>query len=61
MTKRACVGCTAPQTNDNISREHILPEWLAAEVHQPELTLKHCRHSEDTREDELLRSHDLGS
>ena len=61
MTKRACVGCTAPLTNDNISREHILPEWLAAEVHQPELTLKHYRHSEDTREDELLRSHDLRS
>ncbi len=61
MANRACVGCTVPLTNDNISREHILPEWLAAEVYQPELSLKQYRHNEDTREDELLRSHDLGS
>jgi hypothetical protein len=61
MPKRVCVSCTVPLTNDNISREHILPEWVAAEVHQPELSLKHYRHNEDAREDELLRSHDLGS
>lgn len=61
MPRRVCVGCTVPLTNDNISREHILPEWAAAEVHQPELSLKQYRHNEDTREDQLLRSHDLGS
>lgn len=61
MAKRVCVGCTVPLTNENISREHILPEWLAPEVHQPELSLKQYRHDEDKREDELLRSHDLGS
>jgi len=47
MPKRVCVSCTVPLTNDNISREHILPEWVAAEVHQPELSLKHYRHNED--------------
>jgi hypothetical protein len=61
MANRACVACTVPLTNDNISREHILPEWLATEVYQRELSVKQYRHNEDTREDELLRSHDLGS
>ena len=71
MPKRESVGllhgfrrvdCTLAMnlTNDNISREHILPEWLAAEVHQPELTLKHYRHSEDTREDEQSQATNHG-
>ena len=58
MANRVCVGCTAPLTSDNISREHILAEWLAAEVRQPELSLKHYRHNEDTREDGVV-SHSL--
>jgi hypothetical protein len=60
MPKRVCVGCTVALTNDNVSREDIVPRWLAMEVHQPGLRLKQYRHNEDTRQDELRRSHDLG-
>src|SRR5579864_1677920 len=61
MANRICVGCNTPLTSDTISREHILPRWLAEEVREPNLSLKHYRHDEDLATDELLRSHDLGS
>lgn len=61
MTTRVCVGCCEKLTNDVRSREHILPQWLAAEVVIPEMNLKHYRHDEDEKTDELLRSHGLGS
>ncbi len=61
MVNRTCVGCGIPLTKDVISREHILPQWLAEEVRQPDLSLKQYRHNEDIAQDELLRSHDLGS
>jgi len=61
MTSRTCVGCCKKLTNDLRSREHILPQWLATEVEIPELDLKHYRHDEDEKIDELLRSHGLGS
>jgi len=61
MANSNCVGCGKPFTEVARSREHILPEWLAQEVEQPHLNLNQYRHDEDKVEDELLRSHDLGS
>lgn len=61
MANSTCVGCGKPFSEVARSREHILPEWLAKEVEQPDLSLKQYRHDEDKTEDELLRSHDLGS
>jgi len=61
MANSNCVGCDKPFNEVSRSREHILPEWLALEVEQPDLSLKQYRHDEDRVEDELLRSHDLGS
>ena len=61
MANSDCVGCGKPFTEVARSREHILPEWLAIEVEQPDLSLNQYRHNEDKVEDELLRSHDLGS
>ncbi len=61
MTQRTCVGCEQPLVNGIASREHILPEWLAAEVEDPALSLKHYRHDEEAAADELLRTHGLGS
>lgn len=61
MASRTCVGCREQLTNDLRSREHILPQWLAAEVEIPELDLKHYLHDEDEKTDALLRSHGLGS
>ena len=61
MVSRTCAGCGAALTKDCISREHILPQWLAKEIHQPDISLKQYRHDEDLLPDELLRSHDLGS
>jgi hypothetical protein len=61
MTQRTCVGCEEPLVKAIASREHILPEWLAAKVEDPALSLKHYRHDQETAEDEILRTHDLGS
>jgi hypothetical protein len=61
MANSNCVGCGKPFTEVERSREHILPGWLAQEVEQPGLNLNQYRHNEDKDEDELLRSHDLGS
>jgi hypothetical protein len=61
MANSTCVGCGKPFTEVPRSREHILPGWLAQEVEQPNLSLKQYRHDEDKTENELLRSHDLGS
>jgi hypothetical protein len=61
MPGRICAGCAVPLTKDVVSREDIIPRWLAGEVYQPELSLKQYRHNEDTREDEVLRRHDLGN
>src|ERR1017187_7704099 len=61
MTRRTCVGCTQPLVNAVAAREHILPEWLAAEIEDPALSLKHYRHHEGPAADELLRTHGLGS
>jgi len=61
MANDTCVGCGKPFTDVGRSREHILAQWLADEVEQPDLTLKQYRHSEDRTENELLRSHDLRS
>ena len=61
MGSRTCVGCGVTLTKDCISREHILPQWLAEEIRLPEISLKQYRHDEDSPADELLRSHDLGS
>ena len=61
MASRECVGCGIPLTNDVITREHILPRWLAEELHSPGASYKRYRHDEDTAQDELVRSHDLGS
>jgi len=58
MANSNCVGCDKPFNEVSRSREHILPEWLALEVEQPDLSLKQYRHDEDRVEDELLRSHD---
>jgi hypothetical protein len=58
---RACVGCGDSLLSGAATREHILPEWLAAKVHQPDLSLNHYLHDEDAPADELIRSHDLGS
>jgi hypothetical protein len=58
---KKCVGCGEPLTKGTISREHILPKWLAQEVNLPNQTLKHYLHDEDSAGNELLRSHDLGS
>lgn len=40
MVKK-CVGCGEPLTKVTISREHILPKWLAHEVNLPNQNLKH--------------------
>jgi hypothetical protein len=61
MASRTCVGCGVTLTKDCISREHILPQWLAEEIRLPEINLKQYQHDEDSPADELLRSHDLGS
>jgi hypothetical protein len=61
MASRTCVGCGVSLTNDIISREHILPRWVAEEVHLPGVKYKHYHHDEEKAEDELIRSHDLGS
>jgi hypothetical protein len=61
MANSTCVGCGKPFTEVARSREHILPEWLAQEIEQPDLSLKQYRHDDDQAEDELLRSHDLGN
>jgi hypothetical protein len=61
MASRECVGCGILLTNDVITREHILPRWLAEELHLPRVSYKHYRHDEDAARDELVRSHDLGS
>src|ERR1017187_7385097 len=44
MANSTCVGCGKPFTEVERSREHILPEWLAREVEQPDLSLKQYRH-----------------
>lgn len=61
MATDTCAGCGEPFTKVTRSREHILPQWLAREVEQPDLSLKQYLHSEDQPEDALLRSHDLRS
>jgi hypothetical protein len=61
MANNTCVGCGKPFPDVARSREHILPEWLAKEVEQPDLSLKQYLHDEDKTENELLRSHGLGS
>lgn len=61
MASRQCVGCGIPLTNDVITREHILPRWLADEIQLPGVSYKHYRHDEDTVQDELVRIHGLGS
>jgi len=61
MAYRTCVGRGVPLSKDVISREHILPQWLSKEVDLPNVRFKQYRHDEERPEDELLRSHDLGS
>jgi hypothetical protein len=61
MAPDTCAGCGEPFTKVTRSREHILPQWLAREVEQPDLSLRHYLHSEDQPENALLRSHDLRS
>lgn len=61
MANDACAGCGELFTNVTRSREHILPQWLAREVEQPDLSLKQYLHNEEQSEDALLRSHDLRS
>jgi len=61
MANDSCAGCGEPFTKVTRSREHILPQWLAREVEQPDLSLKQYLHNEDQPESALLRSHDLRS
>jgi len=61
MEHNTCAGCGKPFTDVARSREHILPEWLALEIEQPDLSLKQYLHDEDKSANELLRSHGLGS
>jgi hypothetical protein len=61
MGNSTCVGCCQPLTSDVRSREHILPQWLANEVKEPDLALKHYLHDTEENSDELLRSHGLGT
>lgn len=61
MASSECVGCGVILTGDIATREHILPLWLAEELHLPGVSYKHYHHREETESDELLRSHDLRS
>jgi hypothetical protein len=61
MTGRTCVGCGIALTKDVITREHIVPQWLAEELHLPGMSYEHYRHDEDTAENALVRLHDLGN
>jgi hypothetical protein len=61
MATRECVGCSEILTKGVRSKEHILPRWLARQVSNPNLELKHYRRDSDVQADELLRSHDLST
>jgi hypothetical protein len=61
MATRECVGCGEILTKGVRSKEHILPRWLARQVSDPNLQLKHFRRDSANHADELLRSHDLST
>jgi hypothetical protein len=61
MAKRRCVGCGEVLTKASRTREHILPQWLAAELKIPNTNLKHFLRDDPQDRDELLREHSLGT
>lgn len=61
MAERRCVGCGEVLTEASRTREHILPQWLAAELKIPNTNLKHFLHDNPKDRDELLREHSLGT
>jgi hypothetical protein len=61
MTKRTCLGCGIELSGDVATLEHILPKWLASEIKQPNVNLKHFVHDEEKAEDTVIRSHGLNT
>jgi hypothetical protein len=61
MTNRRCVGCGAELTGGFATREHVVAQWLAAEIRLPGVSLKHYLHDQAKAEDTLVRRHDLNN
>jgi hypothetical protein len=61
MANRTCLGCGIELTGDVVTLEHILPQWLAAEIEMPDVKLQHFRHDEEKSESTLLRAHGLNT
>ncbi len=59
MAKRTCLGCGVELCEDVVTLEHILPQWLAAEIEMPNVKLRHFRHDDGTNGNTLLREHGL--
>jgi hypothetical protein len=61
MANRTCLGCGIELTEAVVTLEHILPQWLAAEIEMPDVKLQHFRHDEGKSETTLLRAHGLNT
>jgi hypothetical protein len=61
MANRTCLGCGIELTEDMVTLEHILPQWLAAEIEMPDVKLQHFRHDENKSESTLIRAHGLNT
>src|ERR1700722_2482795 len=61
MANRTCLGCGVELSGDVVTLEHILPQWLAAEIEIPDVKLQHFRHDEAKSESTLVRAHGLNT